>query len=56
MFKQVQPVELSLQEVLCQNCFDTIPMTQVDNHSRTCTKQRKALQSDNLEEHVSELN
>ena len=26
------------QEVLCSNCFETIPMTLVDEHSTTCFK------------------
>lgn len=33
----VQPVKLQEQEVFCQNCFETIMMKDVDEHSVFCT-------------------
>ena len=39
--KQEQPIKsinIDDQEVLCSNCYDTIPMASVDEHSTTCFK------------------
>ena len=30
------PINLEDQEVLCSNCYETIPMNHVDKHSTTC--------------------
>ena len=32
-------VSLEEQEVLCSNCYDTIPMREVDTHSESCFKE-----------------
>ena len=34
----VMPINLEDQEVLCSNCYETIPMHHVDKHSTTCFK------------------
>ena len=31
------PISLEEQEVMCSNCFETIPMHHVDAHSQSCT-------------------
>lgn len=36
--KIVMPINLEDQEVLCSNCYETIPMSFVDKHSTTCFK------------------
>ncbi len=33
----VQPVKCEEQEVFCQNCFETIMMNDVNQHSLSCT-------------------
>lgn len=39
----VVPISLEDQEVLCSNCYETIPMLQVDTHSVTCFKEQKGM-------------
>ena len=34
--KIIMPINLEDQEVLCSNCYETIPMSLVDKHSTTC--------------------
>ena len=41
----VNPVSLYIQEVYCRNCYETIPMTDVDRHSRFCSADDLELQS-----------
>ena len=33
------PISLEEQEVLCSNCYETIPMSIVDSHSAMCFKE-----------------
>lgn len=35
------PISLEEQEVLCSNCYETIPMSIVDSHSAMCFKENR---------------
>jgi hypothetical protein len=37
----LMPISLEEQEVLCSNCYETIPMQKVDKHSQTCVTQTR---------------
>ena len=48
--KPIVPVNIDDQEVLCSNCYETIPMSAVDLHSTTCFKDEPNLRASQVHE------
>jgi len=45
----IVPISVEEQEVLCSNCYDTIPMNAVDSHSNLCFRNEPPMRPSHLE-------